>query len=77
MEAGRSEITARIASGSTAQAFRVGVNQIVSLYTTSGMNAGELSNFYPTIATLLSANSFTLDDSASPDSSGPDYSSQS
>ncbi len=68
------ELTALIDSGATAQAFRVGVNQIVSLYTTSGMNAGELSNFYPTIATLLSANSFTLDDSASPDSAGPDMS---
>ena len=68
------ELTALIDSGATTQAFRVGVNQIVSLYTTSGMSAGELSNFYPTIATLLSANSFTLDDSASPDSSGPDMS---
>lgn len=68
------ELTALIDSGATAQAFRVGVNQIVSLYTTSGMSAGELSNFYPTIATLLSANSFTLDDSASPDSAGPDMS---
>lgn len=68
------ELTALIDSGATTQAFRVGVNQIVSLYTTSGMSAGELSNFYPTIATLLSANSFTLDDSASPDSAGPDMS---
>ena len=68
------ELTALIDSGATPQAFRVGVNQIVSLYTTSGMNAGELSNFYPTIATLLSANSFTLDDSASSDSAGPDMS---
>tara|TARA_Y100000389_G_C17470122_1_gene529649 strand:- start:4378 stop:5340 length:963 start_codon:yes stop_codon:yes gene_type:complete len=68
------ELTALIDSGASPQAFRVGVNQIISLYTGTGMTAGELSNFYPTIATLLSANSFTLDDSASPDSSGPDMS---
>lgn len=69
------ELTALIDSGSTAQAYRVGTNQIVSLYASdSNLTASSLTNFYPSIASLLEANSFTFDDSASPDSAGPDFS---
>ena len=67
---GFSELTALIDSGGEDDVYRIAINQsTVSKY--QSLPASTLSNFYPSVISLLTPNSFTFDDSGDP---GPDFS---
>jgi len=64
------ELTALIDSGGNDDVYRVGINQQISVY--QNLTASSLTNFYPSIISLLTPNSFTFDDSTA--TGGPDFS---
>lgn len=65
------EMTSLIDSGSTNDAYRVGMKQQISVY--QSLTALSLASFYPSIVSLLTPNSFTFDDSTTA-TPGPDMS---
>jgi len=66
---GFSELTALIDSGGEDDVYRVAIDQSITKY--QSLTISDLTNFYPSIISFLSPNSFTFDDSGDP---GPDFS---